>query len=372
MKPVDIQQWVDQYVRSLAPIFYLKLNSTGGIEETNEFTEKLVGKTLKGLNFSDVVVDFQDTLNLKELSENPLQNQMLNVDTFSGLPETIYATITAFEKNYVVLGYIDIEELENLRKEVLELNNDMISMNRILQKKTHELERLNSMKNKFLGYAAHDLRKPLSIILSYTEFLEDEAHEALSAEQQTFLKKISASADYMKTLINNFLDVSMIESGTFKLNCQKVNLKALLDTAFWQLELQAGKKDINITTRLDEHLPELNLDASKCEQVFLNIIGNAIEHSYPQSKVDIRVIKYKHSVDVLVRDFGVGISEEDQKKLFQPNQRIRTTKTGGEKSTGVGLMISKKIMEAHGGSIEVSSSLGKGSCFKLMFPVNPN
>ncbi len=369
MKPVDIQQWVDQYVRSVAPIFFIKIDADDIIQDTNEFTSKLVGKPLIGVHYKEIILDFSGTINFKQLSENPLKTHIINVVTFSGLPQTLLSTFTALNDGYVVLGHVDVEEMESLQKKVLELNNNLGKLNRELHKKNVELKKLNRLKNQFLSYATHDLRKPVSVILTYAEFLEEDTDDVLSLEHKAFLKKIKASGIFMKNLINDFLDISMIESGMFKLDRQKLKLKSLLDSAFWRLELKAKKKDININITHDEKLPEMYLDASKCEQVFLNIIGNAIEHSYPESCINVKTIKSGNEVTVLVRDFGVGMSAQQQKNLFNPNKRIRTTKTGGEKSTGMGLLISKKIIEAHGGRIELSSNSGKGTCFKLVLPI---
>ena len=247
------------------------------------------------------------------------------------------------------------------------LNNELVNLQRELAKKNAELKRLNELKNQFLGMAAHDLRKPVGLILTYSEFLLDERAN-LDGEHADFLDTIHSSSEFMQSIIDDFLDVAMIESGRFELNLDSVDLARTLQQAIDLVKITAGKKHVSIISEHGE-LPAIFADGSKLEQAFANLLGNAVEHSPPGAAVVVACRHDDRSVVVSIRDQGPGISPEEQETIFAPFGRGRSKKTGGERSIGLGLVIARKVVEAHGGRIWIESQIGHGAVFIFSVPV---
>lgn len=263
----------------------------------------------------------------------------------------------------------DLEKSHDVSLEDLSrLNNELINLQRELSKKNAELERLNEMKNRFLGMAAHDLRSPLAIIQSYTEFLEHKNADILPKKQMKFLENIRSTTQFMLSLIEELLDVSKIESGKLELNTHAFDLAELIQK---NTELNRGladKKGIQLNLHCsDEHIM-IQADQHKIEQVFNNLLSNAIKFSYPNHKIDLKMQRQKNRVRVSVRDYGKGISKDQKETIFQPFNQVSEMGTEGEKGTGLGLAIAKRIIEGHHGHIWVESEPGKGSVFNFTLP----
>jgi len=135
--------------------------------------------------------------------------------------------------------------------------------------------------------------------------------------------------------------------------------------------VKARKKNIEITVTQDPTLPRLIVDGPKMQQVLINLLSNAIEHSYPGSSVALRTRRADDMVVIEVEDHGVGIAKDDISRLFNPFEKKKSSKTGGEKSTGLGLTISQRVVTRHGGKIWVESELGKGATFFVALPLQP-
>ena len=231
-----------------------------------------------------------------------------------------------------------------------------------------ELYDLNQLKNKFLGMAAHDLRNPLASIRGFSEFLKDEETGPLNDDQRECVETIHSASENMLNLVNELLDVSVIESGKLILDLKLNSIDALVAERVHLNTISAQRKN----TRLHVDFAwkgEAMFDSSRMSQVLDNLISNAIKYSPPDSDIHISVKKVENKLRVSVRDQGTGISPEDRKKLFGEFQKLSAQPTGGEKSTGLGLSIAKKIVEAHGGTIEVESELGSGSTFFFTLPL---
>lgn len=231
-----------------------------------------------------------------------------------------------------------------------------------------QLLKLNETKNKFLGIASHDLRNPLYIIRSLSEVLKDESLGKMNTKQKELLDRIFNSSDYMKSLLENLLDISKIESGKIELDLKAQDLNLLVETQLELNQLLANKKDIQLHLQVEE-IPTVPFDENALVQVIGNFIGNAIKFSPPNANIYIQTKKIKNNVQFLVKDEGPGISDEDQKLLFGEFQRLSAQPTGGEKSTGLGLAIVKKIINLHGGEVGVQSKLGDGSTFFFNLPI---
>jgi signal transduction histidine kinase len=240
--------------------------------------------------------------------------------------------------------------------ELSQLNNELINLQRELVKKNVELEKLNQLKDQFLGMAAHDLRTPLGLIWSYSEFLLDET-AGLGQKQREFLSTIRSSSEFMLHLVDDLLAPGDLGS----LAERNVALNGLL----------AEKKDIRLSLQRDEELPHILFDGPKIEQVLNNLISNAVKYSYPGSLVEVSVRQGEGGVVLAVQDHGQGIPSDEQGQLFRAFGKTSVRGTAGEKSTGLGLAIARRIVLEHGGKIWVESQEGQGSTFYVWLPVAP-
>ncbi len=257
-----------------------------------------------------------------------------------------------------------------LYNEISRLNNELVAIQRELSKKNAELERLNEQKNAFLGMAAHDLRNPLSAIMTYSEFLAQDMDGILAPEQREFLETIQSSSEFMLRLINDLLDIAKIESGKLQLSRQPTDLAALVRRNVTLAAVMAAKKDIDIRL-VDEALPVVSVDPTKITQVLNNLISNAIKFSRPGTCVTVRVERQGDEALLSVQDQGQGIPAGEFDKLFQPFSRTSVRSTAGEKDTGLGLAIVRRIVTGHGGRIWVDSEVGVGTTFHVALPLNP-
>jgi len=253
--------------------------------------------------------------------------------------------------------------------ELSQLNNDLATAQRELAKNNAELSRLNDQKSRFLGMAAHDLRNPLEVILTYSEFLLEEAAPALDHDQVMFVETIRSSSEFMLRLVEDLLDLAKIESGKLELDLGRVDLGALVERSVGLNRVLAAKK--GTTVRLDRGEGELPMviDPVKVEQVLNNLIGNAVKFSPPGSSVEVRLAPGEEGRVVLaVADQGPGVPPDELDRLFRPFERTRVRSTGGEKSTGLGLAIVKRIVEGHGGAIRVENRPEGGAVFSVSLP----
>jgi hypothetical protein len=279
--------------------------------------------------------------------------------------------ITSDRMQILDLLFSTYENAVEKNKELEKAYEDLVAMQRELEIRNAELQRLNGIKNQFLGMAAHDLRTPLGVILAYSEFLLLEASGVLTAEQVEFLSAIKSSSEFILRVVNDLLDISKIEAGRLELDLKPTDLISLIEHNVSLNSLLARHKDIHVLYHYDtdRDLTDMMLDQSKIEQVLNNLISNAIKFSHPGSTIRIEVGEEEGEAVVSVRDEGPGIPPDEIDKLFTPFQTTSVTSTRGEKSAGLGLVIVRKMVEGHKGRVWVESELGKGSVFRFTLPI---
>jgi len=236
-----------------------------------------------------------------------------------------------------------------------------------------ELTKLNELKNQFLGMAAHDLRNPLAVILACSGVLLDSGCVTLSDEKrQQFLGRIKANAEFMLRLVNDLLDVAKIEAGRLDLDLKETDLVGLISSTVEFNHVLAARKDVRLEFSHEPNLPRVEIDGAKLEQVLNNLIGNAVKFSPRGGTVTIHAGRNGTGVLVSVQDQGPGIPAAELGKLFQPFARLSTSTATEEKSTGLGLVICRKVVEGHGGRIWAESEPGKGATFYFTIPAARN
>ncbi len=258
--------------------------------------------------------------------------------------------------------------VDELMNRLSAMNNELASLQRELSKKNDELERLNALKNQFLGIAAHDLRSPLSLIMAYSDFLIQEVSPQLASEHNEFLNIIYESSRFMLNLVNDLLDVSVIESGHLEMKWQPVDLRRFVSQIVTLNRPVAAQKQIVLEFTASEPI-QVWCDAGKIQQVLSNLLTNAIKFSFPDGPVAVRLERVGEEAVIAVQNHGQGIPANELDKLFKPFSRTSVRSTGGEKGTGLGLLIARRIVEAHKGRIWVESAPDASAIFSVALPL---
>lgn len=231
------------------------------------------------------------------------------------------------------------------------------------------MSKANAAKDRFLGMCAHDLRNPLSSIRGLAELLTENAVGEVTGEQREVIQTIHSASQSMLQLVNELLDVATIEAGHLKLAKEPTSVVEIVERSVHLSNIEAAKKNTRIEMVKTSHDPVVEVDRNKIRQVVDNLINNAVKYSPKGSIVTVIVHHDDKVAGFAVRDNGPGIPESERHKLFKDYGRLSVQPTGGEKSTGLGLAICRKIVEAHNGSIGVSNLPGRGAEFIVSLPL---
>ncbi|WP_051693995.1 hybrid sensor histidine kinase/response regulator [Desulfohalovibrio reitneri] len=253
--------------------------------------------------------------------------------------------------------------------EISRLNNDLVNAQRDLAKKNAQLQAVSAQKDMFLGMAAHDLRNPLGAIMAFASFLEEDAGGGLDESCRAMLRNIRSSSRYMLQLIEDMLDISRIQAGRLELDLAPCDLAAEFDEVVEINRALASPKSISLRSEVPTGLPRTMADRVKIKQVLGNLLSNAIKFTHSGGRVDMDLRLEGARFVITVADDGQGIPADALEGIFEPFGKTEVEPTGGEPSTGLGLAIVKRVVEGHGGSIEVESKPGEGSRFTVRLPL---
>lgn len=221
-------------------------------------------------------------------------------------------------------------------------------------------QKLEEMRREFVANVSHELRTPLTTIKSYTETLLDGALNDEEVSMQ-FLNVINEETDRMTRIVNDLLELSRIDNKEARFNKKAINLSKILATAVSKMKVNAKKKGIIIYENVKEDLPLCYADADKMEQVFQNILSNAIKYTPEGGNITVNLWSESNFVITSIKDTGIGIPREDLPRIFERFYRVDKTRSREFGGTGLGLSIAKEIVKAHEGEIEIKSELGKGT-----------
>ena len=250
-----------------------------------------------------------------------------------------------------------------------EVNTRMMTHLR-LRRQHLELQAQNDLKNSFMGMVAHDLRSPLDGIKGLSELLADQLSPLLTEEQTQFFDMISASSKFMADLIDDLLDISAIESGHLTLDRRMIDVTVPIMRIVESNRLFASQKNMQIAISCPEQLPQVFADTNRIEQVINNLLSNVMKYSQPGTDISLRLRHENNEAIISVADHGPGIPEKEQHKLFHAFGKTSVRPASEkERSTGLGLFIIKKIIEAHDGRIWFRSEPGNGTEFFFSLPV---
>ncbi len=263
-----------------------------------------------------------------------------------------------------------------LEEKVAERTDELKQQTLALEQANVSLVQLNQEKNEFLGIAAHDLKNPLQAIQGSAALIEmalDAEQFESKAEVIEFANMINVSAERMFDLIMNLLNVNAIEAGQMEVNLKLIDILPILQVVVREYQKKALSKNITVHFEpMRDQKYMVYADNRTLQQILDNLISNAVKYSPFNARVDIRILKQETDIKIEIQDQGKGLSPEDQAKLFGKFVRLSTKPTGGEHSTGLGLFIVKKMVDALHGKVWCESELNKGSTFILTIPVKSN
>jgi signal transduction histidine kinase len=237
--------------------------------------------------------------------------------------------------------------------------------NAILYERTKELDRL---KSEFVAVVSHEVRTPITSIKGSLELLSDERFHKLPAPQKELLSICQANTERLISLINDILDFSKLESSKLSLNIEPMEMDVVLSEAVENIRSLAAQKEVVIELTVDGSAGRIEADPMRVGQVATNLIGNAIKFSPDKSRIEVFASGDPEKIVVSVKDYGRGISARDISRLFQRFAQLDSSTTRKAGGTGLGLVISKGIVEQHGGDIWVESALNEGSTFSFSLP----
>jgi len=237
-----------------------------------------------------------------------------------------------------------------------------------IQEKTRQLEAANRHKDEFLASMSHELRTPLNAVIGFSEVLLERMFGELNDKQEEYLGDILASGRHLLSLINDILDLAKIEAGRMELDLEDFDLAQAIDNAVVLVRERATRKGLVLETTLAPALGAVRADQRKIKQVLLNLLSNAVKFTPEGGRVEVRAERADDHVEVSVSDTGIGIAVEDQETVFEEFRQVGTDYAKKHEGTGLGLTLSRKFVELHGGRIAVKSRLGEGSTFTFTLP----
>jgi signal transduction histidine kinase len=267
-------------------------------------------------------------------------------------------------------------ELQTINEQSQGLNDSLQLLNEELQARQTEvaesnrrLEHVSRSKSDFLANMSHELRTPLNSVIGFSEVLQDQMFGPINEKQQEYITNILTSGRHLLSLINDILDLSKVESGKMELELSGFSLREAIDAALMMLREKAMKGGIELRLELTTEADiNITADQRKLKQILFNLFSNAVKFTPAGGSVNVSTARDGDYIEVTVTDTGMGIKEENIPKLFKAFTQLESVYTKGFEGTGLGLALTKKLVELHGGRVWVESQFGAGSRFSFSIP----
>jgi PAS domain S-box-containing protein len=351
--------------------------------EDKKFKTSNFRKT-KWMQKEDIIIDDKKTGSVNvcylekkpEMDEGPfLKEERDLINTIAKrLGQTIerYQALEALRKSRNHLEVSVRERTAELHQIIAKLK-DEIAERKLVEKKLVEsklaLQAANRAKSEFLANMSHELRTPLNSIIGFSDVILDGMAGSITEKQKEYLNDILESGKDLLNLINDILDLSKIEARKMEIEVREFSLRNLLDRILALFMESALKHNITLRQDIPQNIGYVAADEKKIKQVLFNLLSNAIKFTQDGGTVGITACRTDKEIQITVWDTGIGIAKEDIRKLFQPFQQLESIFTKKAQGTGLGLNLSKKLVELQGGRIWVESELGKGSKFSFTIPI---
>jgi PAS domain S-box-containing protein len=265
--------------------------------------------------------------------------------------------------------FINISDRKQSEIELYQTNNRLKSM-------VDELQQATRLKDDFLATMSHELRTPLNAVLGMSEALQEEVFGSLNLRQLKSLKTIERSGRHLLELINDILDVSKISAGKLELDISTVNVNALCKSSIAFVKQKALNKQIQLDLHLSPGVSSMVIDERRMRQVLINLLNNAVKFTPSGGRVSLSINLWDQEADgidtpgvsLAVTDTGIGIDSADYQRVFEPFVQLDSSLNRNFEGTGLGLALTRQIVELHGGQIRLKSEVSKGSCFTIYLP----
>lgn len=287
--------------------------------------------------------------------------------------ETRLRSLREGAKDFLTKPFDLHETLLRIRNmlEVRLMHKQVKEQNVILAQRSKEAEEANRAKNNFLSTMSHEFRTPLNGILGFTDLMRGQFFGKLNEKQLEYVNQIDDCGKHLLALINDLLDMAKIDAGAMELDMGALSPEEFIEATTTMMLGQFRKKNITLETSIDPTLSNITADIRKCKQIMLNLLSNAVKYSDEGGSINIHAANDGESnIKIKVSDTGVGIEAEDIEKIFSEFHQadhVRDEQLGG---TGIGLALTRRLVEMHEGKIGVESELGKGSTFWFTLPIN--
>jgi len=261
----------------------------------------------------------------------------------------------------------EVELVQTFAKQaVLAIEN--VELFNEIQQKSRELEVANRHKSEFLANMSHELRTPLNAVIGFSEVLAQGIFGEVNEKQQEYLEDILSSGKHLLSLINDILDLSKIEAGRMELEPTEFSIANALESGVMIVRERAARHGIRVQATVEQNVPPVVADERKVKQILFNLLSNAVKFTPDGGRIDVRVAAANGDVRIDVQDTGIGIAPDDQTRIFQEFQQVGRERS--REGTGLGLTLTKRYVELHGGRIWVESTPGKGSTFSFTLPLH--
>lgn len=285
-------------------------------------------------------------------------------DEFGELARSFGSMVHALRSREIELQ----EQVDETRRLNAELDARVAARTEELAHAKEAAEEANRMKTQFLANMSHELRTPLNAILNFTRFLSKERYGSLTTRQQDLQQRVLANGEHLLGLINDILDLAKIESGHVDILRENTDLRPILNGVMATAVGLTKDKDISLSLDAPDELPIVNIDKTRIRQVLLNLLSNAAKFTH-YGEITLRVtLQNEQTLCISVQDTGIGIAPEDQSLVFEEFRQVQSDATREYGGTGLGLPISKRLIEMHGGRLWLESMPGIGSTFSFTLP----
>jgi signal transduction histidine kinase len=237
-----------------------------------------------------------------------------------------------------------------------------------IQTKSRELELANRHKSEFLANVSHELRTPLNAIIGFSEVLRERMFGEINDKQAEYLDDIHSSGKHLLSLINDILNLSKIEAGRMDLDLSRFDMREALQSAVTLVRERATRQNVSLIVNVDPGVGEWVGDERKFKQIMLNLLSNAVKFTPEGGSVTIQTRAVDEAMEIGISDTGIGIAADHLGMIFEEFRQVGTDHVRKSEGTGLGLALTKRFIELHGGKITVESELGKGSTFTVRLP----
>jgi len=359
-----------------APIGYFVFDARGVIREINLTGAQQLGierRSLANKPFTGFIADADGREIFSRHLESVLQKQgtqrcEIRLKGKDGtVIHTHFQSVTVdtgeSRDGCILSSIVDVTVAKRLEQELQKKNAELESARSVAEK-------ANLAKTDFLANMSHELRTPLNSIIGFSEVLQDQMFGKLNEKQQEYVTNILTSGIHLLSLISDILDLSKVESGKMELEQSTFPLRESLDVSMMMLRETALSGGIALHLDLaPEADVRIEADQRKLNQILFNLLSNAVKFTPPAGAVDVSAVRSGDFIEISVADTGPGISREDMPKLFQTFTQLESVHTRELEGTGLGLALTRQLVELHGGSVRVESEIGTGSRFSFTIPL---